>query len=221
MKRSLDVLCFLIFIGIGPFLFNDNGRSVFIRLTSMHPVIMGFIKFSILATLGELLIKRIVLQKWIIKGGSWFKRAFMWGCLGVLLTYVFPIYSAGVDSLIERGMLPVFSSQDMFLISSAFWKSFWMNILFAFPMMVGHRITDTLIDRGRLFSKWPFMDVWAFIDWKNMWGFVAPSILWFWIPAHTLTFCLPAEYRIIMAASLSIFLGAILAFAKMRSKNIN
>jgi hypothetical protein len=47
---------------------------------------------------------------------------------------------------------------------------------------------------------------------------VAPTILWFWIPAHTITFCLPAEFRIIMAAGLSVCLGAILAFAKAKAK---
>jgi hypothetical protein len=131
---------------------------------------------------------------------------------------VFPIYSEGVDFLIGRRMLPAFSEPGLFMLSSAFWKSFCMNLLFAFPMMVSHRITDTLIDRKMLFSRWPFMEVWNSVDWKNMWSLVAPSIIWFWIPAHTITFCLPSQYRIVMAAGLSICLGAILAFAKIMSR---
>lgn len=217
MKRFIDVLFLSIFIVIGAGAFNEKTLSTFIRFTLSYPIIMGFIKFFILATVGEMLVKRIVLQKWLLKGGAWLQRGLVWGCLGVLLSYVFPIYSEGVDFLIERGMLPVLYGDKLFVLSSAFWKSFCMNLLFAFPMMVSHRVTDTLIDRKKLFSKWPFMEVWNSIDWKNMWGFVAPSIIWFWIPAHTITFCLPSEYRIIMAASLSVCLGAILAFAKIRS----
>jgi hypothetical protein len=218
MKKVLDFLFLFVFIGIAFFLFNDESRAVFIRLTVAYPILMGFVKFSVLATMGDMLVKRIVLKKWIIKGAAWHQRALVWGCLGIVLTYVFPIYSEGVNFLIYQGMLPVFSNEWMDMVSSAFWKSFFMNVLFAFPMMVSHRITDTLIDKKMLFSRWPFMELWTSVNWKNMWGFVAPSIVWFWIPAHTITFCLPPEYRIIMAAGLSICLGAILAFAKMKSK---
>jgi len=37
------------------------------------------------------------------------------------------------------------------------------------------------------------------------------TIPFFWIPAHTLTFLLPKEYRIVIAAFLSVVLGVILA----------
>lgn len=218
MKRYYDIFWLVFFSAILIFLIDIRGREVFVLLTLRHPIIMGFIKFAILATMGELLIKRIILGIWVFKGTYWYERSFMWGMLGILFTFVFPIYSAGVDSLVSKGLLPVLGSETGYLISTAFWKSAWMNILFAFPMMTFHRITDTLIDQRQLFSKWPFLNVWKGIDWDNMWKVVAPTILWFWIPAHTITFCLPAEFRIIMAAGLSICLGAILAFAKSKAK---
>ena len=218
MKRFFDLLFFFIIVCIIFVLFYPSSRDSFIILTSEYPIIMGFVKFAILATMGEMLAKRLVFGKWIFIGARWGQRALVWGILGVVLTYVFPIYSTGVDFLIVQGLLPVLGGDTMLMVSSAFWKSFWMNFLFAFPMMTAHRITDTLIDRAELFSKWPFMDVWTSINWRNMWGFVAPSIVWFWIPAHTVTFCLAPEYRIIMAAGLSICLGAILAFAKIRGR---
>jgi hypothetical protein len=218
MKRIYDIVWLIIFAAIIAFLVDDGGREAFVLLTVQHPIIMGFIKFAVLATMGELLVKRIILGEWVFKGTYWYERSFMWGILGILFTFVFPIYSAGIDSLVSKGMLPVLSSEKGYIVSTAFWKSAWMNILFAFPMMTFHRITDTLIDQRKLFSKWPFMNVWNGIDWENMWRVVAPTILWFWIPAHTITFCLPAEFRIIMAAGLSICLGAILAFAKARAK---
>lgn len=207
--RLFDAVWAGIILLMVAFLLSSWGEALFVSMTKDHPIVMGFIKFAILATMGELLARRIVDGKWTIKGIRCYQRTFVWGALGVLFTYIFPLYSDGVEGLVSKGLLP-----DIFI---PFWKSFWMNILFAFPMMIFHRITDTLIDRGRLFSKWPFMEVWNGIDWRNMWGFVAPSILWFWVPAHTITFCLPPEYRIIMAAGLSICLGAILAFAKKRS----
>jgi hypothetical protein len=49
-------------------------------------------------------------------------------------------------------------------------------------------------------------------------GFVAfvvcRTIPVFWIPAHTVTFMLPPEYRVLMAAMLSICLGAILGISR-------
>jgi hypothetical protein len=218
MKRIYDVVWLIIFVAIIVFLIDAGGREMFVFLTVQHPIMMGFVKFAVLATMGELLVKRIILRKWVFRGTYWYERSFVWGMLGILFTFVFPIYSAGIDALVLKGMLPVLNSDTGCLISTALWKSTWMNILFAFPMMTFHRITDTLIDKRKLFSRWPFLNVWKGIDWDNMWIVVAPTILWFWIPAHTITFCLPAEFRIIMAAGLSVCLGAILAFAKAKAK---
>lgn len=194
--------------------------SLFITLTNTYPIIMGFIKFFLLATLGDLIARRIVSGSWTSKKMFLLERAFVWGMLGVLFTFIFPIFSAGVDALISKNLLPVFVTEPFGSISTAFWKSFWINMIFAFPMMVFHRITDTLIDQRKLFKKWPFLKIWKGIDWDNMWKVVAPTILWFWIPAHTVTFYLPPEFRIIMAAALSTCLGAILSFSKLKAKRV-
>ena len=45
---------------------------------------------------------------------------------------------------------------------------------------------------------------------------VGKTIPFFWIPAHTVTFLLPPEYRVFVAALLSIALGLILALASSR-----
>ena len=59
------------------------------------------------------------------------------------------------------------------------------------------------------------------IDWRGFIGFVVlKTIPFFWIPAHTVTFLLPPEYRILVAALLSIALGAILAYAKRKNNQI-
>ncbi len=213
-KRTffLDLSWVAVLVFIGLVILTSLGNQEFMMLTRSYPILMGFVKFFILATMGELLARRIVGGNWVFTGIFLLERAFVWGVLGILFAFVFPIYSAGVDALISQGLLPN--------IFPAFWKSFWINMLFAFPMMVFHRITDTMIDKRTLFKKWPFLEVWKGIDWDNMWKMVAPTVIWFWIPAHTITFSLPAEFRIVMAAGLSICLGVILAFAKQRSKRI-
>lgn len=213
-----DMLWIAVLACVAILILTDVGKNEFMSLTRTYPILMGFVKFFILATMGELLARRIASGFWSLKKVFILERAFVWGMLGVLFTFVFVIYSAGVDALIEKHLLPVFSIEPLINISAAFWKSFWINILFAFPMMVFHRITDTLIDQRRLFKKWPFINVWKGIDWDNMWKMVAPTVIWFWIPAHTITFYLPSEFRIIMAAGLSICLGLILSFSKQRAK---
>lgn len=206
------IALFAIFLGI------DTTRSYFEHVTLTHPFIMGFFKFFILATMGELLAIRIAQKEWKVRGIRLYQRALIWGILGFILTIVFPIYSFGVDGLLKVKLLMVPDTTYSFVFV-AFYKSVIMNLLFAFPMMSMHRITDTLIDQGCLFSKWPFIQVWNEVNWENMWKKVAPTIVWFWIPAHTITFCLPANYRILMASALGICLGLILVFIKKRSQN--
>ena len=56
------------------------------------------------------------------------------------------------------------------------------------------------------------------LDAADLKGFVTfvvcRTIPVFWIPAHTVTFMLPPEYRVLMAAMLSICLGAILGISR-------
>ena len=55
------------------------------------------------------------------------------------------------------------------------------------------------------------------VDWNRFMAFVVgKTIPFFWIPAHTVTFLLPPEYRVFVAALLSIALGLILALASSR-----
>lgn len=67
-------------------------------------------------------------------------------------------------------------------------------------------------------SRLSFGEVLDRIDWKGFVTFVVcKTIPVFWIPAHTVTFMLAPEYRVMMAAMLSIALGGILAFAKKKA----
>lgn len=217
MKDSLlSILWALIPISILFILLNQDGRFYFIGVSHQHPLLMGFIKFFLLASLGELLGRRLALKRWQFTGIFILERALIWGLFGFIFSFVFPLFGAGVEELNRQGLLFRFQDGKDNLILMAFWKSFFINIIFAFPFMTLHKITDTLIDRRLLFSRWPFLAIWKDLDWDIHWKKVAPTILWFWIPAHTITFSLPPEYRILLAAYLGIILGIILSFFNVR-----
>jgi hypothetical protein len=188
-------------------------RDRFAALTRSRPYLMGMLKIGLLGTMGELLGGRIVSGRWHLRGIRLWQRALVWVFLGIVFTAVFPLFSYGADGLITQGLIPGAGSK----LAAAFWKSFFMNIIFAFPMMVFHRFTDTLIGNGALFSGWPVIATFMSIDWKNMFSIVATSCIWFWIPAQTVTYLLPPEFRIMSAAFLAIVLGFILGTAKRLS----
>lgn len=193
-------------------------REVFISFTKVHPYMAGFLKFSILATMGELLGGRIVSGDWNNKPNGLIYRAIVWGFLGMLLVIVFEIYGSGVAAAQKKGLLPAGTG-----IIYAFLVSFLNNITFAPVLMGAHKIADTFIDLKYERSNEPITvsKIAKRIDWDCFLSFVIfKTIPFFWIPAHTITFMLPPEYKVIFAASLSIVLGCILAIAKKKSIKI-
>jgi hypothetical protein len=212
----LITLCWtLILAGVLAVLGVPASRDSFVAVTRAHPYLMGMAKFALLGTMGELLSWKVVSGKWRLAGVRLWQRALVWAFIGIMITVMFPLFSAGVDGLLVLGYLP---GKDLGWLT-AFWKSFFLQAVFAFPFMIFHRITDTLIERGRLFSKWPLIDIYKGIDWDNMFRIVGWSIIWFWLPVHTANFMLPAEFRVVIAALLAIVLGLILGFAKRKSVN--
>lgn len=187
-------------------------HKMFVKFTTEHAYLGGFIKFFLLATMGELLAIRIVTSDWNIPKGLLY-RAFIWGLLGMAMVLIFSVFAAGIASALANGFLPGGNSQFAF----AFFVSFVMNLSFAPTMMAFHRITDTFIDLKyeNKKGKVTLSEVIKRIDWDGFVSFVImKTIPIFWIPAHTITFLLPPEYRVLSAAFLAIALGAILAFAK-------
>lgn len=215
MKRGdllwLAALAAIIFLLLFP-----ATHAAFLAGTKAHPYLMGFAKVAILATMGELLALRI-------GGGNWRRpaglaqRAFVWGLLGISFVIVFDVFAGGVAGAAGKGLLPV-GTGPVAKFATSLWISVLMNLAFAPCMMAFHRVTDTYIDLTHGPARKDnvgLRDVVAAIDWQGFVGFVVVrTIPLFWIPAHTITFLLPPEYRVLMAAFLSIALGAILAFAK-------
>ncbi len=194
-------------------------HQVFISATKAHPYVMGFVKFAILATMGELLAIRIGSGMWKMPPGL-IHRAAIWGLIGALIVLMFEVFASGVMAAIGKGLLwsGDASTGKMW---TAFWISSIINLAFAPVFMTAHRVTDTYIDivcgEGKPFGKVTLSEVVGRIDWQGLVSFVVcKTIPYFWIPAHTITFLLPPEYRVLMAAYLSIALGAILAYGKRR-----
>lgn len=210
MKKG-DFIWAGVLAAVVAFLLTPATHEIFIKFTGTHPFISGFIKFFILATMGELLAIRIATGDWSIPHGI-LPRAAIWGFLGMAIVLVFDVFATGVKGALEKGLLPGGDSKFLF----AFFVSSLMNLTFAPTMMAFHRVTDTYIDlkheKGGAVS---LGDVVKKIDWNGFISFVlVKTVPLFWIPAHTITFMLPPEYRVLMAAMLSIALGGILAFAK-------
>ena len=215
MKKG-DVIWIAALIGIIAFLVWPDTHKLFVDFTNNYAYLAGFLKFTILASMGDLLAYRIVTSEWKIRNGFLF-RAFIWGFLGVVIVLIFKIFGAGVEAAIESGALPGAG----YTIAFAFLTSAIMNLSFAPSMMGFHRITDTYADLKFIEKRknLKLSQVLEEVDWNNFVSFVVLiTIPGFWIPAHTITFLLPPEYRVLMAAFLSIALGAILSFAKAKNK---
>ena len=174
---------------------------------------MGFIKFAILATMGELLALRLAHRAWKRPVGMVYKTA-VWGLIGVMITFMFAFYSAGVSAIIANSNINL--GDGLFsTIFPAFLTSLLMNLTFGIVFMGFHRITDTYIELRVSQNKPSLQELIKAIRWDTFISFVVlKTIPLFWIPAHTLTFMLPPAYRVVVAAYLSIILGAILVSAK-------
>jgi predicted tellurium resistance membrane protein TerC len=78
-------------------------REIFVKFTTKHAYLGGFIKFFILATMGELLAVRIVTREWNIPKGLPY-RAFVWGFLGIVIVLIFSVFAAGIAGALANGL---------------------------------------------------------------------------------------------------------------------
>ena len=191
---------------------------------------MAFIKFAILATLGEVIGLRIRTGRYYKDGFGILPRAIYWGIFGLTIKMAFIIFATGVPYFLQylgvenatEVMKQPFSSTKLlmsFSISAA------MNLIYAPVLMTAHKITDTHIveNNGSLTAIFKPINVSRIIttmDWKVQWEFVfKKTIPLFWIPAQTITFLLPQDFQILFAAILGIILGVFLAIAAVMGKN--
>ena len=217
MKKK-DIIWVVVIVLLTLIVVIKSSRIVFEQLTSDYPYLMGFIKTAILASMGELLVNRI-------KNGSYFSekgivlKFFVWGFLGMIFVLIFKVFASGVVSAQQSGLLPLMEASFVSSLLTALLISTIMNIFFAPTFMLLHRVTDGYIflSEGNLIKMRhvKLNDVIERINFKTFISFVVlKTIPLFWIPAHTITFMLPENYRVLMAAYLSIALGIILTVSK-------
>ena len=210
-----DAIWMAMLTGITLFFTLPATNEIFTNLTADYPFVMGFLKFAILATMGELLALRLTCGIWKRPPGL-AARIFVWGLIGITITFMFSFFSSGVAAMIDKGYLPA-GSGGLKTFLQAFYTSLIMNLTFGPVFMAAHRVSDTYIDMCAARKKPRGVDVIAAVNWEGFVNFVvAKTIPFWWIPIHTLTFLLPGEYRVLAAAYLSIILGVILVYARGR-----
>lgn len=225
--KDLKFILFAVLL-FAPFFLFKPLLEFYMEFNAEHGLIMSFIKFTILATMGEMIGLRIRKGVYNEKGFGILPRAFVWGFLGMSVKIAFDIFAAGTPAFLElaglkdaSGMLAEDLSMKKVLVS--FSISTFLNIFYAPVLMTAHKITDThILNTGgnfrRFFSPMIVGSILSSIDWKTHWEFTLKRIIpLFWIPAQTITFLLPAEFRVLFAAFLGIVLGVLLAVASIKS----
>lgn len=192
-----------------------QSREVFKQLSSSHPYIMGFAKFALLATAGELI------AAYIANGAPsvpvkivW--RFVIWGFIGIWITFMMKVYSAAAGQMMANGLLP--GGENGFL--KALYTSVLMNTSFGPTFMAVHKCSDKWLELRSKKLNSSLKSVVGSVDWSSFVSFtLLKTVPLFWIPAHTVTFMLPGEYQVMMAAALSVALGIFLSLGNRKKKS--
>ncbi len=213
-----------------PFFISASLFDFYKSINQQHGMAMSFVKFAILATLGEVIGLRIKTGHYNQPGFGIPARAIVWGLLGLTIQMAFIIFSTGTPIFLEYlGMTGASTLLQSDCQCPAKWivafaASTAMNLIFAPVMMTMHKITDTHIEANggkltALFRPIQMDKILTSINWKVQWNFVfKKTIPFFWIPAHSITFMLPTQQRVLFAALLGIMLGVFLAVAAVSAK---
>jgi hypothetical protein len=203
-KKNDKVISLLVLLITGSLIFVVS-RNFFLTFAHEYRLLGGFIKFFLLASIGDFVGLRVKEKQWKVPKNMILK-AFVWGIIGIFIVMMFTIFPTGVTELQVIGILP-FSGNVFF---HALFTSIFMNIIFAPTMMFFHRISDTMLNGASSISE-----AVKEINWDQFVHTVLfKTIPLFWIPAHTITFLIPKEYQVILAAVLGIFLGLLLSVFK-------
>lgn len=194
---------------IGWMVFDARG---FGATTKAHGPLMAFLKFFALGTLGTIIKTAKNTGRAAIAHG--FEQSVVWGSFGIWIGAAIVVFSIGVEGAIKAGW---WFNVSGFLLALS--KSFWINLAggYAFSMMVTHQYTDRLIMK-RWHGLLAFTDFADSVDPRKTVAYIWKTIWLFWLPAHTITFMLPPEYRVFMAAGLSVALGFLLAMTSKSSQ---
>jgi hypothetical protein len=206
--------CLVVIAGFALTLVIQPSRDIFLALTGKHPFIMGFVKFALLATAGEIIALKISGGLFRFPRGMLFKMV-IWGFIGMAIALMTPVFAAGAAGAQQNGILPGAGSA----LATAFLTSLLNNLCFGAAMMGFHTLSDTVIELAVSKEKITVHEIITKTSWERYIGFVILRTLpFFWIPAHTVTYMMPPQYRVFFSAVLSIALGLILAIGKRKKQ---
>lgn len=194
-----------------------------------HGMVMSFLKFAILSTLGEMIGLRISTGVYNRPGFGILPRMIVWGILGMGINIAMIIFSNGTPVVLQY---LGFQDATAIMQGGLSWKkagvafaiSLSMNTFFAPVFMTLHKITDThILSHGGtlrgLFTPIKMREIMMGLNWGVLWGFVFKrTIPFFWYPAHTITFLLPGNMRVLFAALLGVVLGILLAIGARKGE---
>ena len=228
MKRSDFYFILAVLALFLPFALIDPLYAWYNSFNGEHGMVMSFLKFAILSTMGEMLGCRISTGKYVTPSFGILPRMVIWGFLGMGINMAMIIFSKGTPMFLEymgfenASTLLAAESFSMDKLWVALSVSVAMNTIFAPVFMTFHKITDAHIAEfggslKALVTPIPMARRFAELNWNVQWGFVfKKTIPFFWYPAHTVTFLLPPEQRVLFAALLGIVLGVLLAVASKK-----
>jgi hypothetical protein len=228
MKKADYIFATAIVLFFLPFFVFQSVFDFYIHFNADHGMIVSFIKFAILATLGEVIGLRIGTGSYFKRGFGLWPRAIVWGFLGLTIKMAFIVFAVGTPAFMvylgmENAPLIMKKAFSLDKVLLAFCISATMNLIYAPVMMTLHKITDMhIMSTGGTLAGFlkpiSFKKHFVNLNWSAQWNFVfKKTIPIFWIPMHTITFLLPPDFQVLFAAILGIALGTILAIAGMKN----
>lgn len=229
MKKNDFIFLGIVILIFMPFFISDTIYDAYKSFNALHGMIMSFVKFAVLATMGEILGLRISTGVYNRPGFGILPRMIVWGILGMGINMAMIIFSKGTPTFLEyMGMENAADLLNGEFCLNKIWValsiSVAMNSIFAPIFMTLHKITDTHIIQHNgslkaLVTPIPMGKILSELNWNAQWGFVfKKTIPFFWYPAHTITFLLPSEMRVLFAALLGIVLGVLLAIGARKKQ---
>lgn len=230
MKKQDFIFILGLAVLLLPFFLSEPVYHWYHTFNAEHGMIMSFVKFAVLSTLGEMIGLRIASGVYVRKGFGILPRMLVWGILGMGINAAMIIFSNGTPMFLKY--MGMHDAVTVFQAEGISWSKVWvafcvslsMNTFFAPVFMTLHKITDThiLANGGTLrgfFTPIRMGEIMSALNWKVLWGFVfKKTIPFFWWPAHTITFLLPGNMRVLCAALLGIILGILLAIGARRGE---
>ena len=133
MKKQDFLFIILVVVVFLPFFLSDAVYDWYKSFNAAHGMVMSFLKFAILSSLGEVLGLRISAGVYNRKGFGIIPRMVVWGILGMGINAAMIIFSKGVPQFMEyMGMA---NAAHCNIMKPAVFSCFLMNI-FKIPFLL-------------------------------------------------------------------------------------